>query len=66
MPTEELSEMENDPSADPERRGKKESLGVLAAGAKSGKGMAGAVDNAQEILEGILRDAPTTGAKSAA
>jgi hypothetical protein len=66
LPTEELSEMENDPSADPDRRGKKESLGVLAAGAKSGKGMAGALRNAHAILEGVLRDAPAQGAKSAA
>jgi DDE superfamily endonuclease len=66
LPTEELSEMENDPSADPERRGKKEILGVLAAGAKSGKGMAGALRNAHAILEGVLRDAPAAEAKSAA
>ena len=67
LPTEELSEMENAPSADPERRGKKESLvGVLVAGAKSGKGMAGALRNAHAILEGVLRDAPATEAKSAA
>ena len=66
LPKEELSEMENDPSADPERRGKKESLGVLAAGAKSGKGMARALRNAHAILEGVFRDAPAIEAKSAA
>ena len=66
LPKEELSEMENDPSADPERRGKKGSLGVLAAGAKSGKGMARALRNAHAILEGVLRDAPAIEAKSAA
>jgi hypothetical protein len=66
LPTEELSETENDPPADPERRGKKESLGVLAASAKSGKGMAGALRNAHAILEGVLRDAPATEANSAA
>jgi len=42
-----------------------ESLGVLAAGAKSGKGMAGALRNAHAILEGVLKGAPTSGAKGA-
>jgi hypothetical protein len=28
--------------------------------------MVGAMDNAQEILEGVFRDAPTSAAKSAA
>jgi hypothetical protein len=47
-------------------RGKKESQGIVAGGLEIGKGMVGAMDNAREILEGMLRDAPTTGAKSAA
>ncbi len=47
-------------------RGKKEAPGVLAGGLEDGEGVAGAVDNAVAILEGVLRDAPTVGAKSAA
>ncbi len=47
-------------------RGEKESSGVLAGGLESGEGMVGAVDNARQILEGVLRNAPATGAKSAA
>ena len=48
-------------------RGKKEApSGVLAAGLEGGEGMAGAMDNAREILEGVLKDAPATGARSAA
>jgi SRSO17 transposase len=66
LPTEEPAETENDPSAESAGRGKKESSGVLAAGAKSSKGVAGALSHAMAILEGVLRDAPTTGAKSAA
>jgi hypothetical protein len=48
------------------REGKKESQGILAGGLEGGKGMAGALDNARQILEGVLRDAPTSGARSAA
>src|SRR5215217_2584631 len=67
LPTEEVAETRNDaPPVDSEGRGKKEARGVLAAGAKSGEGVAGALSHAESILEGILRDAPTTGAKSAA
>jgi hypothetical protein len=47
-------------------RGKKEAQGVLAAGVEGGEGMAGALDNAREILEGVFRDAPAARAKSAA
>ena len=39
---------------------------LLTGGFEGGKGMVGAMDNSQEILEGVLRDAPTSGAKSAA
>ena len=49
-----------------ERRGKKEGRGILAGGLEGGEGMVGAMDNAQEILEGVLRYAPAAGAKSAA
>jgi hypothetical protein len=69
LPTslEEPTEPENDPLADPEGRGKKEAAsGILAGGLESGKGMAGALRNAHAILEGVLKGAPTAGAKSAA
>jgi SRSO17 transposase len=60
-----------------EGRGKKEraaaagsswswSTSDVAAGAEEGKGLAGALHNAFAILEGVLRDAPAIGAKSAA
>ncbi len=55
-----------------EGRGKKErassscTSAVVAASAEGGKGMAGALHNAVALLEGVLRDAPTIGAKSAA
>jgi SRSO17 transposase len=39
---------------------------VLARGTKEGEGVAGAVRNAMAILEGVLREAPTSGARSAA
>ena len=54
------------PSAESEGRGKKENLGILAGGFKGSKGVAGAMGNALEVLEGVLRDAPDKGAKSAA
>jgi hypothetical protein len=38
----------------------------VAASAEEGKGLAGALHNAFAILEGVLRDAPAIGAKSAA
>src|SRR5215216_1602304 len=67
LPTDDPAKTEDDaPPVDSEGRGKKEARGVLAAGAKSGEGVAGALPHAEWILEGILRDAPTTGAKSAA
>jgi len=52
----------------PRRKGgEREGQGILLAGGfEGGKVMVGAMDNAQEILEGVLRDAPTSGAKSAA
>jgi hypothetical protein len=52
----------------PRRKGgEKEGQGILLAGGfEGGKVMVGAMDNAQEILEGVFRDAPTSAAKSAA
>jgi hypothetical protein len=68
LPTEEKAETEDDdPAVESAGRGKKESSsGVLAAGAKSSEGVAGALCHAQSILEGVLRDAPATSAKKAA
>jgi DDE superfamily endonuclease len=63
--TEEMAQTDDDPPADSEGRGKK-AQGILAGDAQGSKGVVGAVDHAEAILEGILRDAPTTGAKSAA
>jgi hypothetical protein len=68
LPTEEKAETEDDDTAvESAGRGKKESSsGVLAAGAKSSEGVAGALCHARSILEGVLRDAPAIGAKKAA
>jgi hypothetical protein len=67
LPTEQMSQKtENDPSSSSEGRGKKEARGILAGGAQGGKGVVGALRNASSILEGVLREAPTTEAKSAA
>jgi hypothetical protein len=69
LPTDEPTEPENAPptSADPEGRGKKAAgPDILAGGLEGGTGVAGALGNAVAILEGILWDAPTTRAKSAA
>ena len=67
LPTEEKAETENDPCAEySEGGGKKESSAVLAAGFESSEGVAGALCHAEKILEGVLRDAPATSAKTAA
>jgi hypothetical protein len=64
---EESAETPNDDHlSESEGRGKKEGRGNLAGGLEGGKGMVGAMDNAREILEGVLRYAPAAGAKSAA
>jgi hypothetical protein len=64
---EESAETTNDDHlSESERRGEKEGRGILAGGLEGGEGMVGAMDNAQEILEGVLRYAPAAGAKSAA
>jgi len=65
LPTGEPAETEI-PSAEPVGRGKKEAQGILAGGFEGGKSVAGAMDNALEVLEGVLRDAPAKGAKSVA
>jgi hypothetical protein len=68
LPTEEeVAQTANDaPAVDSVGRGKKESQGMLAGGFEGGKGVAGALCHAQSILEGVLREAPAAGAKSAA
>jgi DDE superfamily endonuclease len=66
LPTEEVAETSNDAPVDSAGRGKKESQPMLAADAQGSKGVAGALCHAQSILEGVLREAPTTGARSAA
>ena len=66
LPTDEPPETTNDLPSATEGRGKKESQGVLAGGLEGGKGVAGALRNAETILEGVLRDAPTAGATRAA
>ena len=66
LPTKEPSQTENDPLTETAGRGEKATPGVLAGGFEGGKGVVGAVDHAGAILEGVLRDAPTAGAKSAA
>jgi hypothetical protein len=66
-PTEEMAQKtDDDPPADSEQRGKKEAQSILAGGLEGSERVAGAVDHAEKILEGVLRDAPTTAAKSAA
>ena len=64
---EELAESENDLSAESAERGEKaKPRAILAGDPQGGKGVVGAVHNAHAILEGVLRNAPTTEAKSAA
>ena len=60
LPTEEATSETEDtpPGADAAGRGEKEVQGILARDLEGGKGVAGAVDHAEAILEGILRDAP--------
>jgi SRSO17 transposase len=63
-PTEERPE--DDLPAGSAGRGKKETPGVLAGGLEGGEGVAGTVGDALALLEGVLRQAPAEGAKSAA
>jgi hypothetical protein len=66
LPTDEPDETGRDLPSEARGRGKKETQGILAGNPESGKGMVGAMDNAMAVLEGVLRDAPASGAKSAA
>jgi hypothetical protein len=63
---EEPTEPEDATAASVAGRGKKEDTEMLAGGFEGGKRVVGALCNAQEILEGVLRDAPAQRAKSAA
>ncbi len=65
LPTEEMAQKDDDPPVDSEGRGKK-AQGILAGDAQGSKGVVGAVDHAEAILEGVFRGAPATRAKSAA
>jgi hypothetical protein len=62
----EESQTSNDAPVDPAGRGKKESRAMLAGDFEGSKGVAGAMDHAQSILESVLQEAPAAGAKSAA
>jgi SRSO17 transposase len=67
LPTEQVSEIRNDaPPVDWAGRGEKESTVMLAGDLEGSKGVVGALHNAQSILEGVLREAPTIAARSAA
>jgi hypothetical protein len=67
LPTdEEVAQTSNDAPVDPAGRGKKESRAMLAGDFEGSKGVAGAMDHAQSILESVLQEAPAAGAKSAA
>jgi len=66
LPIDEQAETGNDSPTGSVGRGKKEAQGILAGGLESGEGMAGTVGNALAILEGVLRNAPTIGAKGTA
>jgi hypothetical protein len=67
LPTdEEVAQPSNDAPVDPAERGGKESRAMLAGDFEGSKGVAGAMDHAQSILESVLQEAPAAGAKSAA
>jgi hypothetical protein len=66
LPTDESTEPENEVFVESAGGGEKEDPEILAGDAQGGKGVAGTVGNALAILEGVLRDALATGAKSAA
>jgi hypothetical protein len=70
LPTDEEEEPterpEDDLPAGPAGRGRKETSGTLAGSPEGGEGLAGTVGDAVALLEGVLRQAPATGAKSAA
>jgi hypothetical protein len=61
--------LEAKPATMPRRSGKKgkeEGQTMLVGDAQGSKGMAEAIDNAQSILESVLREAKTAGAENAA
>ena len=60
----EPTEAEDAPAASVAGRGKKEDTEMLAGGFEGGEGVVGALCHAEAILEGVLRERPTTGAKS--
>ena len=66
LPTEEVTETRNDAPVDSAGRGEKESRAMLAGDFEGSKGVVGALHNAQSILEGVLREAPTAATRSAA
>ena len=66
LPTEEVTETRNDAPVDSAGRGEKESQAMLAGDFEGSKGVVGALHNAQSILEGVLREAPTAATRSAA
>jgi DDE superfamily endonuclease len=67
LPTDDPAKTEdNDTPAQSAGRGKKEAPGVLAGDLEGCTGVAGALGNAVAILEGILADAPATGARNVA
>jgi len=69
LPTDEPAETEGTtpPAASAAERGEKDAQSMLLAGGlENGERVVGAVDHAKSILEGVLQDAPTSGAKSAA
>jgi len=73
LPTDEGEQSAEHPEGDlpasswPARKERKEALaGVLAGGVEGGEGVAGTVGDAVALLEGVLRQAPAEGAKSAA
>src|SRR4029453_15463576 len=66
LPTDEPAETEEDLPAEPVEGGGKGAPSDVAGGVEGGGGVAGAVDHALAILEGVYRSAPAAGAKSAA
>jgi DDE superfamily endonuclease len=68
LPTDDVAQnnTEKEPSSNSEGGGKNEVPTILATDAQGSKGVVGALRNAQSILEGVLREAPATAARSAA
>jgi hypothetical protein len=68
LPTQEPTEIEDTTLATDVagRREKEAAPGILAGNLEGGKGVVGALRHALAILEGVLRDGPTSGARSVA